>query len=354
MADPAPTPTPIAPRALFGASPADLAALLPPGARRRLEALRERADDMHRRVPHGAELIEATQERQRAQQRLDRLVGHPSQGGFGLGPSDAQVIAQRRQVQELTETATAISNRYETRGAAWQVVAATLREVEAWLRDGRPGGTAMLDDEREPPKLKNGEDVLAAVERLRRRVRELKADLHRLESAPHPSAFCKAQMRTQVEALAMQGAPSVAALVEHGREVTWPVISLRSQVFNTNTPALAIADGVVDTLGLFAWLHQDALIKRLAAEIDSEADDAVALSASERERQTAVAMADILEQERLEASLVRAAQDQGLPVEHRSDMHPLALLGLNLMTAPVVNGGTTPGFAFDLVHAKRR
>jgi hypothetical protein len=35
---------------------------------------------------------------------------------------------------------------------------------------------------------------------------------------------------------------------------------------------------VPDTLALLAWLHRDALVKRLEAEIDAESDDAAALT----------------------------------------------------------------------------
>jgi hypothetical protein len=63
------------------------------------------------------------------------------------------------------------------------------------------------------PKLAKGEaSLLDAAENRRRRFRELRADLHRIASAPFPSAYAKQQMRAQIEALAMQGAPiSVSA-----------------------------------------------------------------------------------------------------------------------------------------------
>jgi hypothetical protein len=51
-------------------------------------------------------------------------------------------------------------------------------------------------------KLVKGEtSLIDAIENRRRRVRELKADLHRIRSAPFPSSHAKAQMRAQVEQL---------------------------------------------------------------------------------------------------------------------------------------------------------
>ena len=65
--------------------------------------------------------------------------------------------------------------------------------MEAWLRDGRPSGTLLEAVEIEPPKLLKGEDVLLdAIENRRRRARELKADLHRIRSAPMPSSLGEA------------------------------------------------------------------------------------------------------------------------------------------------------------------
>ena len=73
---------------------------------------------------------------------------------------------------------------------------------------------------------------LDAIENRRRRVRELRADLHRVRSAPLPSSYAKAQMRAMVEQPAMQGAPSVANLIEHDRQIEWPTQMLRSDVRN--------------------------------------------------------------------------------------------------------------------------
>jgi hypothetical protein len=124
-------------------------------------------------------------------------------------------------------------------------------------------------------KLAKGESILDGIQRLRRRGRELKADLSRIQSAPYPSSYAKQKMRTQIEALAMP--PSVAELIEHDRQVVFQTQRLKSSVYNTGTPAIAFAE-VPDTLALLAWLHRDALVKRLEAEIDAESDDAAALT----------------------------------------------------------------------------
>jgi hypothetical protein len=103
-------------------------------------------------------------------------------------------------------------------------------------------------------------------------------------------------------------------------------------------------------LGLLAWMFKDALIAAIDREIDAEADDAASLSHEERQQREAEAQGDLLDIERQEAELVWQAQAQGLPVEHRADISPLALLGLRMVTTPRVNEifGTTPGFSWPM------
>jgi hypothetical protein len=58
-------------------------------------------------------------------------------------------------------------------------------------------------------------------------------------------------------------------------------------------------------------------------------------------------MADMKPQE---AELVFRGQSEGLPVEHRSDISPLALLGVRLVTAAASKGhATSPGHSWDVV-----
>ena len=55
---------------------------------------------------------------------------------------------------------------------------------------------------------------------------------------------------------------SVAMLIEHDGDLIWPMTRLRSEVLGAEQRALAFAE-VPDTVALLAWLHRDALIKRL-------------------------------------------------------------------------------------------
>jgi hypothetical protein len=95
---------------------------------------------------------------------------------------------------------------------------------------------------------------------------------------------------------------------------------------------------------LLVWLHKDAMIAALDREIATEADDGAALAHEARQQQEAEVMGDLLEIERQEAALVWGALDERLPVEHRVDINPVALLGVRLVTAPRANPspGTSP------------
>jgi hypothetical protein len=164
----------------------------------------------------------------------------------------------------------------------------------------------------------------------------LKADLHRIQSAPFPSNYAKAQMRAQIEAQAHLAAPDVTNLIEHDGKIIWPTRRVQVDVFNAQPGAIAFVEIPV---ALDPWLHRDALIAALDREIASEADDPASLSHADRELRSAEAMGDLLEIERLEAALIWTAQAHGLPrCEFRQDMNPLAILQLRLVTVVPTNG----------------
>jgi hypothetical protein len=214
-----------------------------------------------------------------------------------------------------------------------------------------PGNCQIAEIEIEPPKLLKGETTLDAIERLRRRGRELKADLHRIRSAPFPSTYAKQRMREQIEALA-QGAPSVSRLVELDGPLEFQTQRLTSEVRGERL-SLAFTE-VPDPVALVAWLHKDALIAALDREIASESDDKSALSHEARQKAEAEVMGDLLAVERDESWFVWQAQAQGLPCEHRGDISPLALLGLRLVTTPrAPDGPSSPSQAgYNLIGGR--
>jgi hypothetical protein len=110
--------------------------------------------------------------------------------------------------------------------------------------------------------------LLSDLQRLRRRGRELKADMHRIESAPYPSSYCKQRMREQIEALAMPGTPDVTNLIEHDGKIEFQTQRVTSEV-HAERRLLAFT-AVPDTVALVAWLHKEALIVALDARLPAK------------------------------------------------------------------------------------
>jgi hypothetical protein len=334
----------------------DVIETLPVGAADRLRALRQHVADKHAVIPPFADIHDANTARGDAERQLQRLLAHRAEGGFHLDPTDKRVIVAQELLAKLTADAQRLKELDEVRAAAWRTTSETLVAVEQWLRDGRPAGT-VLEDIDGPPEVKliKGESVTDAIERLRRRSRELKADLHRIRSAPYPSSHAKARMRAQIDALAQQGAPNVSDLVENDRQIVWPVTNLQSRIYNTEVPSLGFAE-THDMLPLIAWLHRDALIAALDREITTESDDKAALSHDARQQRETVVLGDLLAVERDESALVWKAMDEGLPVEHRADCAPQAILQCMIVIAPrVTASGTSREHGIDMVdHSGRR
>jgi hypothetical protein len=83
-------------------------------------------------------------------------------------------------------------------------------------------------------------------------------------------------------------------------------------------------------------------------------NDASALTHEQRQQREAEAMADLIDIERQEAHWVFDAQAQNLPIEHRGDVDPVALLGLRLVTAPRADlPPTSPEHVITYVGGRR-
>ena len=299
----------------------DVIELLPPAAADKLRALRQRSNDAHAVVPQFEQIREASMARVEAEQALKRLTSHPHDGGFNLPEDNRSVIEAQRLLDRATADFKRLTELSEVQTAAWQATSQAKTACEVYLRDGKPGNTTLEAVEVEPPKLNKGETVVDAIERHRRRVRELRADLHRIESAPYPSSYAKQRMRAQIGQLAQRGRAQSP--------------SMKRQTHSS----------------LVAWLHRDALIASLDREIASEADDPAALTHEARQQREAEVMGDLLAVERDESALVWRAQSERMPVEHRADISPLALLGLRLITAPgAVPSPTSPELAYDIMR----
>ncbi|MGJ5180393.1 hypothetical protein ACQR16_24495 [Bradyrhizobium oligotrophicum] len=338
--------------------PLDVVELLPASRQPLLLSLRQRAEDaMNLQRPLFDQLGEARADKHRLNARIAHLKTPRGQGGPGLDDDDVSVIDAARKLAAVDAEMTRLNELLETRQARSRNAGASVTNLEGWLRTGRPGGTAIVpaDDIDVASVLKKGETVAAALDRIRRRLRELDADEHRVKSAPIPAAYAKAQARAAIEQLAERGTPDVSALVEAGHAIGWPLtmqrLGLAAIVGKTGDQIVGNAMGeVIDTAALFVWLHRDALVARLEREIDAITDDVAALSPQDRERKLSEIAQDKLAIERSEASLVWSLQRDGLPVEHRTDADPRAVLGVELQVIAKPEGSKPLGMAAKAVQ----
>jgi hypothetical protein len=268
-----------------------------------------------------------------------------------LPPDHPLVIEAQKHLDKMTADFERLKQLQEVRTAAWQAASQAKTNCEDWLRHAVPGNCTLEAVEIEEPKLNRGESLIDGIERHRRRVRELKADLHRIASAPFPSSHAKAQMRRQIEQLAERGEPSVSRLVELDGPVEFQTQRVQSAVYNAQQGAVAFHEAV-DAAALFAFLAPEILIKRLDALIDAEADDKAALSHEARQKAEAEVIGDLLAVEFQESCFVWQAQSEGLPCEHRADCSPCAILGLRLVTTPRATElpETSPGLSWPMLR----
>jgi hypothetical protein len=168
-------------------------------------------------------------------------------------------------------------------------------------------------------------------------------------SISEPPTFWVDRFRAEIEALALRGQIDVTPVLEHDDKLAFPAQNLRAQIHNVPGGAVAFTE-VPDVLGLLAFVLKDALVKRLDALIDDEANGQECLSHEDRQRRTAVLQGDLLDIERQEAEMTWSAMALGLAITARGDINPLALLQCRLITPPrAVASPETSSWGWDIV-----
>jgi hypothetical protein len=161
--------------------------------------------------------------------------------------------------------------------------------------------------------LRKGESLLDSVERLRRRGRELRADLARVEAAAYPAAEARAVAMAQIELLAQRGELDTSGCVEHLAPIQFPTKPVQARVHNSNSPGGVVFIEVIDAEAVIAHLLRPQLVAAVEASIAADAHEPNALGQAERAKRAAVISQDLLICEREEASLTWRAQAENLP-----------------------------------------
>jgi hypothetical protein len=316
-------PQPLSPFAVSG----DFAASLPAPIRKKFKALRERAE-RERAVARSISekrtaLMAKIPELEEKIAAMTLPIGTDAKGssysGRGLAENSGEVAASKRELVSLREDLVDLNASYGNRANG--SLGVLVSSIEDFLRRR----SLPLFDVVLPvaPTLTKGMLLPAAIESRRRRIRELDADLTSVASAPWPSRITKQLARKQLVELSQQGRPDVFALVERGQAIGWPIIPIPAE---PNLPRRLFEP--VDTAALIAWVLGPALVAALDREIDELSDDSKALTREQRKERTEQILADKLETEREEESLIERSETEGLAVSRRTDADPRAVLGI--------------------------
>lgn len=305
-------------------------ALLPANAKAKLEALRERRDELHAVINDLAEKVEQARLTKFEHERHLRSLQSRDILPQALPDDDPAVVRQREKIEAADAELRRLEDRRDARSAEWQGLGQPVDAAERWLAS-LPPDAVLEPAEVEVPKLNKSETPTTGVDRLRRKRRDLLADMQAVDAAPITSTTAKAKVRAEIEALADRGRPDLFGTIEHGDAIRWPESSISAPLLG-----FVAADGapqlqghahakVADSLALVAWLYKGDLLAALDAEVDSISDDAAALTDEERAARRADIAASVLDCERAECSLVESI---GGAVAYRPDTDPRALLAV--------------------------
>jgi hypothetical protein len=308
---------------------------LPAAAKTRLRDLRLLRDDSRNLARAiGDERNEARQTRAAAEGRLKELIGGRRDSPWGhvyshydrLPDDDPRVVEQNRLIADATANLARLNVLADERSARAGQLGSLVSNVEEYLTT-RLGKVATIKLHDGPvPTRKRSESIADAIERCRRRIRELVADRHAIASAPWHAAQAKARAKIEVEKLAARGEPNVLSLIESATGT----IGWREQAYVDARVGdrMLYAAGDAAALPLLCWLHRDALIAKINRQIDVIADDKAALTREQRNEKIKEIDGDLLAVERDEEFWVGTAIADGMNILRRSDADPRAVLGL--------------------------
>jgi hypothetical protein len=304
---------------------ADVADRLPKAARLKHIAFREEKALAAAGMRDVADRIDAERMgQQTAEQRLLSLRRDYNVDPDGPHQSAVEARAKRDKAKAEVSRLQAI---HDNRVAAWQTIGRLVTEIEKWLRAIR--SDVEIAAYAGPQPLVGRLPPTKAIERYRSELERLHNELEQVECAPIPSAEAKRIARDHVAELARLGKPDVTTLLcadvfgERGIKFQTVGVDVR-----TIHRARVGQGEVVDPLALAAWLHSEAMIAKLDAEIDAAANDGRALCDADRERRKTQLRAEILAVERAEELTIVSAEGEGSAIPRRPDADPRAVLNL--------------------------
>jgi hypothetical protein len=284
---------------------------LPASALAKLDALEQiRGDLFATSLSHSQRVIDISSRVARAEEDLANLTKDRKENDPDLVAARSAAVRLRAEFDRLKPKSDESSQRAQQSGRL-------LARIKEWF-DILPVG-CLINEDSGAAALKAPAGRVDQVDRCRTEVLQIRADLRRVVTAPIPIAEAKRLAREHVAGLVERGAPDVFGLIESADVITYP----------RDPQAPLLVHGLIDVVGLMAWLHPEQLIGRLEEEIARRADDSAALSSQERADQRGALMISLLKAERAEEAAIEAAERGGVIVFRRDDADPRAVLGLS-------------------------
>jgi hypothetical protein len=293
-------------------------------ARKRIAAWRARAEDlMDTQYALHMRRHKLDQPRSALQLNIDNMTNSRT-GGKPTPESDPTLKALRRDLAELK----AEMGRLAEGSAEAGRHAAALRELCERCEHGiRDAEVIEFDPIPVNAKPKAGESVAQAVERVADEIRALDAKLHEVESASLTAEAATKAAFEQIDELAEYGRPDLGALVSHGGTINFRK-GTDQVLLPQGAGVLPVAQPMAEAL--FAWVHTDALKKKIAAQIKAEAVGG--MDPAEQDRQAAALDDELLAAQRRLFGLL--AQDDDIPPPPEAYDYRAALSLHSSMPAP--------------------
>ena len=319
---------------------------LPKAVKAKLRDLRRARDDGRlawRAVSD--ERAEAWDDKRSVEARLTVLTGgRPNSPWYGhaqhanyyrLEDDHPDVAEQLTKLADAKTNIERLDRLVEVRAHHMDQLSRLLNSLETYLGEGLAAVADAIKIYKGPaPSPQKRETPTDAVERCRRRLRELDAERHRVSSAPWHSAEAKRRARAEIDALAARGQPNVMPLIESRDETIYWAERLYTDTVIGGRMISAVGDP--QALPLLFWLHRDAVVAKIEAQIDEIADDQNALTKEQRAEQIGEIDRDRLAIQRDEEHWVSKAIEDGMTMLRRPEADPRALLGLDdSMPAPL-------------------
>lgn len=279
--------------------------ILPPAARVKLTAIEGSAADAE------ALTLAATSRIDQLEKTLAALSRQANAADGKSATLDVELAATAGELKRMQ----AVQASRQARRSNDVMIAASIR---AWL-EALPERTVLEVVPVPAATLQEGENLSAAIERVRRDINSLSRELTAVLQAPEPMDDLRARARQYVTKLAARGRPRIAT-ARGEFAVAW-------RTRDAGTPGMTPEDAAA----FAAWLDPERLAERLVAEVDRLPQAPGAISADERARRSGELETLISKAERAEEALIEAALASGQDVARRPRASPLAILGLRIV-----------------------